>query len=113
MRSFNKVLLSATLAGAVMLGGCGGGGGFGNMTGGLSDEQIKEIKNTAATVCKFVPTTATIIALFDAGGKYANYAAIAQQVCDAVNKMSIRRGGKVGMYVLVNGKRVKVEGKRV
>jgi hypothetical protein len=97
---------------AFLLTGCVGGG-FGGPTGGLSPEQIEEIKKTAATVCRFVPTTATILSLFDAGGKYANYAAIAQQVCDAVSKVTYRRGKVSKPVVVVNGKRIVIDGKRV
>ena len=102
-------LLSLSLAGCATQGNGGGGGGVPS----IDPATVQQIKDTAATICGFVPTATTvasIIATFTGGGAVVDMVGqAAQGICAAVTAKGVRRGGPPPKYrgVRIQGKFVR------
>jgi len=87
----------ALLAGSLALAGCETTKDVGT--------KIEEVQSKVALACSFVPTAATIVALFSkSGGEIGD---MVRQICDALTKKKAARGARP----MVNG--VEIRGYRI
>jgi len=96
MRLANLIFLGATV---LTLSGC--------VTTKEAADKIAEVQSTAKTICGFVPTAATVVALFntDAGQTVAGWGAV---ICNAVTNNPQADGpGPANYKPVVNGVRIK------
>lgn len=85
-----KYLIVLALAGTLTMGGCA------TTSTGTSGDFIRQVQAIATTICQFVPTAATVTAIWTAG-QFTLPFAIAQAICDAVLPVVLagkRRAGK-------------------
>lgn len=107
-------ILMAVSAGllALSLSACGTTGGVGTPGTGSVTDAIKQVQEYTALACKFVPTVATVAAIFS-GGASSSIAAIAQDICNAVTTVPLADGPRRVPYVQTRRGKVPIKGHRI
>lgn len=91
---FCRFILGASLA--LTLTACATTPGGGPVLPFPSNISVDDVRNMAASICRFVPTAQTVVSLLTANPAWSTVADAAVAICNAVTKQSARRGTKRG-----------------